>query len=328
MKERIEWLDVAKGIAIVLVVLGHASMIPERLRQLVFLTHMPFFFVTSGMVYKNKGAIPDIKRLIIPYVVTCGFIVLFRELSLRVGYHVVYESRRQLLKAILYGSGASHDPFAMIGELWFLLALFWAKRILDGITLINDYRAEILGIITFGLAGVYLSVHGIWLPSSIDVAFVGCVFMYAGVLLIKHIDLITNASFLWLMTIVFLADVFCGNCEMAARNYFPWVITIPGALAGSILIMRICMYISKMPELRKSFTWLGRHTLLFLCVHSLDWRLPFRRPGIQLALRFQNTEKFWLADFLTRLIFDCLVTFLVSQLIDFYKKKMLRRDSV
>ncbi len=43
-ERRIEWIDIAKGIAILAMVAGHVSLLPwEPVRKLIFSFHMPLF---------------------------------------------------------------------------------------------------------------------------------------------------------------------------------------------------------------------------------------------------------------------------------------------
>lgn len=49
MRKRIEWLDIAKGICILLVVLGHELTWDEGLRYSIYAFHIPVLFVLSGM---------------------------------------------------------------------------------------------------------------------------------------------------------------------------------------------------------------------------------------------------------------------------------------
>ena len=51
-KERIVWLDVAKGMAIILMVLGHSGL-PSVINSFIFAFHMPFFFVASGFLWDD-----------------------------------------------------------------------------------------------------------------------------------------------------------------------------------------------------------------------------------------------------------------------------------
>ena len=75
MNNRIEWIDIAKGIAIILVVYGHAGLanIP-LLEKWVCAFHMPFFFFISGILFSvdkyptiNKFLQRRWKTLIRPY---------------------------------------------------------------------------------------------------------------------------------------------------------------------------------------------------------------------------------------------------------------------
>ena len=52
--KRIEWIDLAKGMAIFLMVCGHTS-IPANLSNWIWSFHMPLFFIVSGMLfYPNR----------------------------------------------------------------------------------------------------------------------------------------------------------------------------------------------------------------------------------------------------------------------------------
>ena len=59
MNNRIEWLALSKGIAIILMVLGHTSL-PDFLSRFIWAFQMPLFFIASGwttnwMKYDLKG---------------------------------------------------------------------------------------------------------------------------------------------------------------------------------------------------------------------------------------------------------------------------------
>ena len=54
-KKRIEYLDMAKGIGIILVVMGHSTFLQEDVLTWISSFHMPLFFVLSGMLIRIKG---------------------------------------------------------------------------------------------------------------------------------------------------------------------------------------------------------------------------------------------------------------------------------
>ena len=69
-------LDLAKGIAIVLVVIGHCYSRENYIIQFIYAFHMPFFFIASGMLYADKwkdsmqfNLQKTARRLLVPYVV-------------------------------------------------------------------------------------------------------------------------------------------------------------------------------------------------------------------------------------------------------------------
>ena len=54
MKERIHWIDIAKGIAIICVFLGHTITTEGVLSSFIYLFHMPLFFMLSGYCFSAK----------------------------------------------------------------------------------------------------------------------------------------------------------------------------------------------------------------------------------------------------------------------------------
>lgn len=83
-KKRIEWVDIAKGIAIVLVCLGHRN-VPGWLTKWIYSFHMPAFFFLAGYTTRYssyKGWVDFLKRktrgLIIPYL-SLGLVYILIE---------------------------------------------------------------------------------------------------------------------------------------------------------------------------------------------------------------------------------------------------------
>ncbi|WP_034919501.1 acyltransferase family protein [Gillisia sp. CAL575] len=68
--ERLGFVDIAKGLGIILVVVGHISPI-KQLNQLIYTFHMPLFFLISGMFIRTNYSTKELAkkhfyRLIIP----------------------------------------------------------------------------------------------------------------------------------------------------------------------------------------------------------------------------------------------------------------------
>jgi fucose 4-O-acetylase-like acetyltransferase len=103
---RLPWIDTLKGIAISLVVLGHA-MNTGPFRNWIYLFHIPLFFLLSGYLHKpvsNLGvyARRKAKHLLLPYVCfTIVATVLWFAHALHQG--ITNEKIRENLVVILWG---------------------------------------------------------------------------------------------------------------------------------------------------------------------------------------------------------------------------------
>ncbi len=83
MKKRIDFIDVAKGIAIILVVIGHLprdimrenNILINFIYQWIYIFHMPLFFFLSGYLTKkyinknkSKYITNKVKKMLIPWI--------------------------------------------------------------------------------------------------------------------------------------------------------------------------------------------------------------------------------------------------------------------
>ena len=73
MKKRIAYIDILRGIGILLMVMGHVGF-GSRFSHYIHAFHMPLFFVVSGYFYSAKADLISLakkrtKTLLIPYLV-------------------------------------------------------------------------------------------------------------------------------------------------------------------------------------------------------------------------------------------------------------------
>lgn len=126
-KTRVRWIDSARGLAIVLVVLGHA-LSGRGICEWIYYFHVPLFVVISGCCFKKRNLkeqlIVSIRREYIPYL-CFGFIgiILFLGLGL---YNPSLLNGKTLegaflyhLKGLLYGSGSLDRTPEYGGALYF-----------------------------------------------------------------------------------------------------------------------------------------------------------------------------------------------------------------
>jgi fucose 4-O-acetylase-like acetyltransferase len=141
-RERMLWLDRAKGVAILLVVLGHvvAREPPADnawyvwLKGAIYQFHMPFFMVLSGFTVFHTGAAfaapgtwPGLwrdraLRLLLPYV-AFGLLVVGVKLAAQPFLHVDNPVGGNLFAAI--GDLFWTTPRSPAVSIWYLFVLFW-----------------------------------------------------------------------------------------------------------------------------------------------------------------------------------------------------------
>ena len=154
-KDRIKWIDTAKGIGILLVIIGHTvkdyTDQEFLIRGLISSFHMPLFFILSGITfgqaenYKHLwyNTRKSFKRLIIPVLIVFSIqsIVGLNSQYSDLGNYIV-----DRFKTLIYSSGADIDSIDVkaLRMTWFLVALFLSKFLynLVGLIIKNKYIKE------------------------------------------------------------------------------------------------------------------------------------------------------------------------------------------
>lgn len=141
-EKRFTGLNIAKGFGIILVVLGHAlSALPmgsndlcELLRTLIYLIHMPLFFVISGFLfenntkkYQNRGlkvyVASKFRVFIIPYISFTILIILIVSIGLYIEpLQIVIRKLRSTNISIIKSIVLYENPID--DHLWFSYVMF------------------------------------------------------------------------------------------------------------------------------------------------------------------------------------------------------------
>ena len=123
MSNRIQYIDIARGIGILLVVLGHNdfALVSPFAYQVIYSFHMPLFFFLSGyFINPSVGFWEFVKRrfnsLLKPYLFTI-FMIYFVSVSFE---KMSFQTALFRISKSLYGSGYYLDWV----QLWFLPHLF------------------------------------------------------------------------------------------------------------------------------------------------------------------------------------------------------------
>lgn len=281
MKKRNEVIDVARGILLILVILGHLVKVNSIIFNWIFTFHMPMFFFLSGMCfnidkYKNFYVFlkEKVKKRLIPYF---SFILLGVILCLIIPSWRINLFNYQTIKEIFYYTQPENIH---VGQLWFLVALFFAEIILY---LVNKFfekfkRDKYLIITTYLLlaitGGKIFNIINIFnftrLPFKIDTAITACVFMGIGYEVNKNnifekIIKYKNFTIPISLLLGLFMGIYNGYVNICNCIYNNILIYYMAAVSGIIGIY----FISDNIKENKIFKFYGTNTLVIFSIHSL-----------------------------------------------------------
>ena len=275
-----DFVDIAKGIAILLVLLGHLLMGDLLLKKWIYAFHMPFFFIVAGFFISEKPfglyASRRVSSLIVPYLL---FAFLFSTLALKNFIPVLYATNQSLLKA---GSN---------GMLWFLPCLFFSLLIVHAIRKKMRGHALLAGlsILAFVSLGYFLNLqyHGGFLrffdkwglPLATDVVLLGASFSLAGYLFAWHGGLkwlsgghkATAAALVLLMFVALLSVCYHTRRsypQMATGDLGNWYVYFVVAVCASVGLLALSRLLNAVSRCRW-LVWLGKNSLTLFLVHRI-----------------------------------------------------------
>lgn len=292
MKERINWIDWAKVIAIIAVVIGHTKFKQEDifLKYFIYNFHMPFFFILSGYLFKVKGTFlqflkKSVRTLLIPY-------VLLNLIAFILSFIIPYNKYplSQQLHDFCVGIGVGMPA----GPTWFLVALF-NVRILTYFTLQFEKLLQLVLIISYMIIA-YILFHftSIGTDYTLTISLVATSFFIGGYYLKTIIDrnniklkfqLLATISAILLFIVVtykiqFGADLFSFNWGIHPELY------APVALLGSFIIISVSFYLNNKGY--KIIQVLSSGTIIILAFHHIITNTVIPYLSLKLIGHFDN----------------------------------------
>lgn len=284
MKERLDFIDVAKGLGIILVVLNH-TVRPD----LIYYTSpisVPIFFFCSGYTSSKKDI--SLKqcfnrqavKLLKPYLFFSILLLLyFHDFSLRAILGIFY-SRYCLYP---FGTGVDICHFMIVGNypMWFLTCMVIAYLLYDLIIYYPRYQYFLVGIYLVITTGT--SFLPILLPWSLDTAPLMAVIMFGGKLVRRYVpDIFKNKKTHYLVIISFVLYLlllpFCNDINISIRMFGSNIITfLLAALTGCITLT----YLSRLFQgtfVDKVLQYIGIHSLTIFCIE-----IPFILIGKEIS---------------------------------------------
>jgi fucose 4-O-acetylase-like acetyltransferase len=317
MSKRINYIDVARGIGILLVVMGHNDFaaISPFMHKLIYSFHMPLFFFLSG--YFLSTATPFwafVKKrfngLLKPYFFTI-FMIYFFSISFE---KMSFANAITRIVKAMYGTGLYIDWV----QLWFLPHLFvvsiYAYLFYKTVGRVDNrwVRWGIL-LLTLFIATLYLksffpfpvtllgkSYKLLGLPYSMDLVLLsGFFFILGSETRPLNMERLYGNVFFLLITgavLVLMNLFFSPVIDLNTRVYDSFVVSTLEAVTGILFIMALSRQVDlHIAWLSTFFQYIGRITLIILILHG-----PIQDFWGQklMAVTGNLTLSYWLAFFM------------------------------
>lgn len=257
--QRNKFIDIAKGIGICLMVIGHMTgMIP--IHKFIYQFHMPMFLIFSGYFFNPQKwqhflpfAYKRLKQLLIPYI--CFYIIIL--------YFITQLNPDSNIMTYIF-QGPPH-------AIWFLLTLFLSEILFFCLHKINSHKLFIIIYIIFLIiTGKLLSLFEINLPYSLSSVPVCTAFYAIGFFLKEYMNKLIHHQIYIAINYAIISLLLCYcyviitgyHTELAANNinltsYFT-------AILGTLGIIHLSIFVEhKLPLIKTILNWIGQNSICF-----------------------------------------------------------------
>jgi acyltransferase len=290
-KWRVEEFDVAKGIGIFLVVMGHN--IPQgNLHEFIYSFHMTLFLVVSGLVIKHKSLV-NLKTIRAIFFKNQKMLVYFSF------YSITYILFDLVVRVLLLKSESLHlifwdvyqtFTFFGISVLWFISALFLAKVL--AIRILTSEFGLLINILIIMLILVGVGGVSYILPSHIGMSGLKLIGYYPVVAIVRTLLMaafLMIGCFLWPVILWFIilnksyvGAVLCASLLMVNALFSSHTgtvdyhylllgnapVTLLLGLTGSLGVLGFSSLIVRASLGSKLFVFLGKNSLFVMVTHE------------------------------------------------------------
>lgn len=280
MKERLLYFDIAKGLGIILVIVGH-NMIPHWFFNWIFSFHMPLFFIISGYFMKpisvKDSFMKGMRQLIYPllfaklvwFLLLC--VMIFRKPS-------IMPPIDTFLFGVLFDSGNYK-----FGIGWFLICLFWGKLFMSYIRNhsfeIHILIASFLFVIPLFLLN-FISYEQIeTVPFFLHRFFTVPLFLCIGIFIKRYIVIDKLERIPILLLLIILLSMYRMPMNMGCLYFSNPVWNVISSTIATLIILFLCRRVEKWNNniVIRVLAFYGKNSLLILCVHGVEWAVQLHR---------------------------------------------------
>lgn len=318
---RIEWIDSARGIAILLVVVGHVVggytgkySVPQYQRIIDFIVdaiytfHMPLFFMISGYVFGLKNYDWSIEKYTI--------FVSNKARNLLIPYFL-FSTLQILIKLPLQGKIASVlswknlflTPIIPIDQFWFIYVLFFMFCLFGAMDWKLKHKSMPIVIVLYIIGRVFLLFGGdtinYWGTIPIKY-FEYSIFFWMGCKL-RRTEVGISKNTWFIVTLLFCATLIGNTYISLNSDVFIWQVVI--ATSGALSVIGCCQAFDMVAKC-KLLQIMGSESMAIYIVHVLLCAV------VRIAL-----IKLGISDLLISIAFGIVVSILIPILMNKYWKK-------
>lgn len=270
MNERNTYMDRAKGIGILAVIIAHIGV--GQFGVWLYTFHLPLFFIISGYFFQTQGEfVPFLKKksraYLIPYI--CCAIIISSFEFIKSGGSV----RAFFFSLVRFGFQRRYTTLWFLATLFGAVILFWiiCKKLGNGLVK--------LMLCSAGLSSVFIlydEFGGQFLPSNVDTSFIVLFYLALGHTwrkcdMIEHI--MKWDKHILVIVLLFIVNISCTVCnyllcgktyEMFQGRYGIFPLTVTAACAGSLAIILVCNCCTRCNAIQ----WIGRNSMAFFAFHQ------------------------------------------------------------
>lgn len=262
---RIEYIDIAKGLGMILVVIGHCINGKTFPGTWINSFHMPLFFILSGLCFSEKKYptfLPFLKKRVKTLLLPCiYFSVLVTSLSTLT--HSKFTFHRLIEQTL---------P----GALWFVFILFLAEIVYYFIQQYNKKKIyTFICLFLCLLIGITLNRVGFKLSHSLCSTFTATFYYGLGHILKNNIYQLSlyNKKILFVSLSLCLPGILVlitnQSIDLCGNNIpNPELLYIIVSISGSLGLM-ILSTLKFNPNIKKIILYIGKNTLVILSLHIL-----------------------------------------------------------
>ena len=328
MKKRLNYIDIAKCIAIICIVLSHTvgySTHLQPFRNFLYSFHVALFFMISGFLFNtNKKTFEFIKnkfiRIMIPYFIW-GILFLIPYMLFSSGIKNTLNINaisdiKELLFNTFYGNGNDFH-LKQNSALWFLPALFTMEVIYYFIIkLVNKHpKLDLIALPIILLVNIITSTKLTFIfPWGLNTTLNISIYFYLGYLINKYkiLEKIKPIFIPVLLILGFIGFIF-NTQKITYMNYGYGIIYL--AMLSGICFSVAILLISKLINKNRILEYIGQNTMGILIFHKIVLLLFQSKLGIISTKLINSSAYIELPIAIICVILSVIVSLIITKII-------------